>query len=51
VRQRIKAVSLPERWVIPPAVLADMGYSAAEVESMIERNIASLGWAGEFLPS
>ncbi|KFX67818.1 carnitine dehydratase [Pseudomonas taeanensis MS-3] len=48
----IKAVSLPERWGHSTReVLADAGYSAAEVESMIEREIASLGWAEEFLPS
>ena len=48
----IKAVSLPERWGHSTReVLTEMGYSAAEVESMIERNIASLGWAKEFLPS
>lgn len=32
-------------------VLAEMGYSETEVDSMIDRNIASLGWAKEFLPS
>ncbi len=33
------------------SVLADMGYSETEVESMIERKIAGLGWGKEFLPS
>ncbi|WP_339460129.1 CoA transferase [Pseudomonas sp. EA_105y_Pfl2_R69] len=48
----IKAVSLPERWGHSTReVLADAGYSAAQIESMIERNIASFGWAKEFLPS
>lgn len=48
----IKAVSLPERWGHSTReVLADAGYSASEIESMLERNIASLGWAKEFLPS
>ncbi len=32
-------------------VLADMGYSAEEIESMIERKIAGEGWGKEFLPS
>jgi crotonobetainyl-CoA:carnitine CoA-transferase CaiB-like acyl-CoA transferase len=48
----IKAVSLPERWGHSTReVLADAGYSSSEIESMIERNIASLGWAKEYLPS
>ncbi|WP_439860941.1 CoA transferase [Pseudomonas sp. MBLB4136] len=48
----IKAVSLPERWGHSTReVLADAGYSSSEIESMLERNIASLGWAKEFLPS
>lgn len=29
-------------------MLAEMGYSEAEVGSMIDRNIASLGWTKEF---
>lgn len=49
---RVYAASLPERWGHSTReVLSEAGYSAAEVESMIERNIASLGWAEEFLPS
>ncbi|WP_369959954.1 CoA transferase [Pseudomonas benzenivorans] len=48
----IKAVSLPERWGHSTReVLADAGYSSSEIESMLARNIASLGWAKEFLPS
>ncbi|WP_439886305.1 CoA transferase [Pseudomonas sp. MBLB4123] len=48
----IKAVSLPERWGHSTReVLADAGYSSSEIESMLARNIASLGWAREFLPS
>lgn len=48
----IKAISLPERWGHSTReVLAEMGYNEAEVESMIQCNIASLGWAKEFLPS
>jgi crotonobetainyl-CoA:carnitine CoA-transferase CaiB-like acyl-CoA transferase len=48
----IRAVSLPERWGHSTReVLAAAGYSASEIESMIERNIASLGWASEYLPS
>ena len=48
----IRAVSLPERWGHSTReVLADAGYSSSEIESMLERNIASLGWAKEFLPS
>ena len=33
------------------SVLAEIGYSETEVESMIERKIAGLGWGKEFLPS
>ncbi|MGB0942151.1 MAG: CoA transferase [Marinomonas sp.] len=32
-------------------VLADLGYKADEIESMLERKIAGLGWGKEFLPS
>lgn len=32
-------------------VLAQVDYSDAEIESMIERDIAGLGWGREFLPS
>ncbi|MCV6589133.1 MAG: CoA transferase [Marinobacterium sp.] len=32
-------------------VLAEVGYSKADVDSMIERGIAGLGWGREFLPS
>ena len=48
----IKAISLPERWGHSTReVLASMDYSEVQIDSMIERNIASLGWAKEFLPS
>jgi crotonobetainyl-CoA:carnitine CoA-transferase CaiB-like acyl-CoA transferase len=48
----IQTVSLPERWGHSTReVLAEAGYDATQVNSMIERNIASLGWAKEFLPS
>ncbi len=33
------------------AILSGAGYSDAEIESMIERKIAGLGWGKEFLPS
>lgn len=32
-------------------ILASVGYSESEIETMIEANIASLGWAKEYLPS
>ncbi|WP_191600051.1 CoA transferase [Marinomonas algicola] len=32
-------------------VLASVGYSEPEIEAMIKDNIASLGWAKEYLPS
>ncbi|NVK42020.1 MAG: CoA transferase [Oceanospirillaceae bacterium] len=32
-------------------ILADAGYGEAEIESMIERGIAGLGWGREYLPS
>ncbi|MEH6577962.1 MAG: CoA transferase [Amphritea sp.] len=32
-------------------VLSDIGYSSEEIESMIKRKIAGLGWGKEFLPS
>lgn len=48
----IRAPSLPERWGHSTReVLAAAGYRADQIDSMIERNVASLGWAKEFLPS
>jgi crotonobetainyl-CoA:carnitine CoA-transferase CaiB-like acyl-CoA transferase len=48
----IRMVTLPERWGHSTReVLIEAGYSEAQVASMLERNIASLGWAKEFLPS
>ncbi|WP_148863876.1 CoA transferase [Marinobacter fonticola] len=32
-------------------VLSSVGYSATEIDAMIERSIAGLGWGKEFLPS
>ncbi|MFT6916643.1 MAG: crotonobetainyl-CoA:carnitine CoA-transferase CaiB-like acyl-CoA transferase [Motiliproteus sp.] len=32
-------------------VLAAVNYSAAEIESLLERRVAALGWSQEFLPS
>ena len=32
-------------------ILASIGYSDAQIESMLARNIASLGWSAEHLPS
>jgi crotonobetainyl-CoA:carnitine CoA-transferase CaiB-like acyl-CoA transferase len=48
----IKLASLPERWGHSTReVLASVGYDDAAIDSMIARNVASLGWAREFLPS
>lgn len=48
----IRVASLPERWGHSTReVLSNAGYSDEQIDSMIERNIASLGWAKEFLPS
>jgi crotonobetainyl-CoA:carnitine CoA-transferase CaiB-like acyl-CoA transferase len=33
------------------SVLASIGYTETEVESMIERGIAGLSWSREYLPS
>lgn len=49
---RIYSVSLPERWGHSTReILEELGYERTVVDSMVERNIASLGWAQEFLPS
>nr|AHK13953.1 acyl-CoA transferases/carnitine dehydratase [Pseudomonas sp. A9] len=49
---RVRAPSLPERWGHSTReVLADAGYTEEQVQALIDRNIASLGWAKEFLPS
>ncbi|RNF34326.1 CoA transferase [Paracoccus methylarcula] len=48
----IRAASLPERWGHSTReVLANAGYSDAEITALIARNVVSLGWAQEFLPS
>jgi len=55
VRPREAAIispSLPERWGhSTKQILAELGLSEAEVDRLVERGIASLGWAREFLPS
>jgi len=48
----IIAPSLPERWGHSTRqILSEIGLSAREIDGLIERKIASLGWAREFLPS
>ncbi len=48
----IKAVASTERFGHSTReILSGVGYSAGEIESMIERGIASLNWGREFLPS
>ncbi len=48
----IKAVSPAERFGgSTRLVLEELGYSENEIDSMIERKIAGLGWGKEFLPS
>ncbi len=48
----IRAVSPTERWGHSTrAVLSEAGYSDADIDSMIERNIAGSGWGKEHLPS
>ncbi len=48
----IRVISLPERWGHSTReVLGSVGYEEAEIADMIERNVASLGWSREFLPS
>ncbi len=48
----IRAISLPERWGHSTReVLGSVGYDDLEIASMVERNVASLGWSREFLPS
>lgn len=32
-------------------ILSEMGYNEADIESMVDRKIAGLGWGKEFLPS
>ena len=49
---QIKAVSPTEAFGHSTReVLASVGYSDTEIESMIERKIAGTGWGKEFLPS
>jgi len=49
---QIKAVSPTEAFGHSTReILASVGYSATEIESMIERKIAGTGWGKEFLPS
>lgn len=52
VEARIKAVSPAESFGHSTReILRSVGYSAAEIESMIERKIAGLAWGKEYLPS
>ncbi|WP_136681183.1 CoA transferase [Neptunomonas sp. XY-337] len=49
---RIKAVAPTERFGHSTReVLREVGYSDNEIDDMIERKIAGLGWGKEFLPS
>ncbi len=49
---RVRAFTPTERFGHSTrAVLASVGYSEQEIESMIERRIAGLGWGKEYLPS
>ena len=51
-RAFIRAIAPTEKFgQSTKAVLASVGYSEAEIDAMIEANIASLGWADEYLPS
>jgi len=44
--------SLPERWGhSTKVILTELGLSETEIDQLIERKIASTGWAREFLPS
>ncbi|OMH32109.1 CoA transferase [Motiliproteus sp. MSK22-1] len=48
----IRAIDSTERFGHSTRViLADAGYSEAEISSMIERKVAGQGWGKEFLPS
>ncbi|MCZ7450827.1 CoA transferase [Agrobacterium rhizogenes] len=49
---RISSPSLPERWGHSTReVLKEVGYDESAIQSMLDRYIASTGWAKEFLPS
>jgi len=49
---RIHAVSPTERFGHSTrAILSEAGYGAEEIDSMIDRGVAGLGWGKEFLPS
>jgi crotonobetainyl-CoA:carnitine CoA-transferase CaiB-like acyl-CoA transferase len=48
----IKALAPTERFGHSTRnILGNLGYSEAEIESMVERGIAGLGWGKEYLPS
>jgi crotonobetainyl-CoA:carnitine CoA-transferase CaiB-like acyl-CoA transferase len=48
----IKAIAPTERFGHSTcSILGDLGYSEMEVDSMIARGVAGLGWGKEFLPS
>ncbi|WGY45966.1 CoA transferase [Vibrio sp. ABG19] len=50
-RAAIRAIAATEKFGhSTQAVLASIGYSECEIASMIELNIASLGWSKQYLP-